>query len=365
MGYGKGKGKGGFAAEIGPRVRVTAHRVTGTLTEWKGKMGWIDAFEEIDHPEASLRKGRIYLGQEDVEAEISGPGATVSFFVYADGTGLGAMNVRPASGAPVQKQVAKRWAPPAAASARPWTAAAAKGAALMKGAAKGGKRGQPAPDKESREILSEVPITGVVTKVNGKVAFIKPDEPVEHELSSKHKGQIYLHMQDMDDSEEPLVGAQVIFYTYADDHGLGAERCTICQQGDGTYEGAEPEEANGEEAPLGAATPGRGRGKGKGKGFGGGFGGGGAKKNTGPDLPRERITEEPVMGELVSWKQKFGWIQPSEPIDHPMASKHKGQIYVHVRDLQGEPDMAEAKQFMFHVFADASGLGAEECIAIG
>merc|ERR1719162_2657641 len=55
------------------------------------------------------------------------------------------------------------------------------------------------------------------------------------------------------------------------------------------------------------------KGKGKGK-FDKGFGKGKKGKDkgpSGPNLPRSRITEEPVTGEVIAWKGKYGWIQPT------------------------------------------------------
>merc|ERR1719230_2325615 len=90
------------------KTKVVPQRCTGKVTEWKGAFGWIQPSTPIKHKDAAKNKGRIYLGQEDVEAELSGVGASVSFFVYSDGKGLGAMNVRPAAAAaaPVQKSSA-------------------------------------------------------------------------------------------------------------------------------------------------------------------------------------------------------------------------------------------------------------------
>merc|ERR1712048_1074281 len=63
----------------------------------KGAFGWIVADKPISHPESKKHGGKIYLAHEDVEDELSGVGANVSFFLYSDGNGLGAMNVKPAS----------------------------------------------------------------------------------------------------------------------------------------------------------------------------------------------------------------------------------------------------------------------------
>jgi len=83
------------------------------------------------------------------------------------------------------------------------------------------------------------------------------------------------------------------------------------------------------------------------------------KGPSGPDLPRERLTEMPVTGKVLSFRGKFGWIQPDEPVEHEMASKHGGKIYVSMKDV---PDGSLEKDEMvqFEIYVDASGLGAEE-----
>mmetsp|Transcript_104559 Transcript_104559/g.207619 ORF Transcript_104559/g.207619 Transcript_104559/m.207619 type:complete len:118 (-) Transcript_104559:14-367(-) len=40
---------------------------------------------------------------------------------------------------------------------------------------------------------------------------------------------------------------------------------------------------------------------------------------SGPNLPRNRLDNELYLGEVLEWKGKFGWINPVEPIDHPLA----------------------------------------------
>merc|ERR1712007_314998 len=95
----------------------------------------------------------------------------------------------------------------------------------------------------------------------------------------------------------------------------------------------------------------------------GGKGKGKTRGPSGPNLPRKRITEEPVTGEVLEWKGKFGWIQPTLPIDHPMAQKNKGNIYCSMSDLVGGiTELTKGSLCQFHVFSDASGLGAEEVI---
>ncbi|CAE7569230.1 unnamed protein product, partial [Symbiodinium sp. CCMP2456] len=82
---------------------------------------------------------------------------------------------------------------------------------------------------------------------------------------------------------------------------------------------------------------------------------------SGPNLSRARISTEPVTGEVVEWKGKYGWIQPTVPVEHPMSDKHQGRIYVSMSDLQGGLEaLTVGSLCQFHLFQDASGLGAEE-----
>mmetsp|Transcript_84803 Transcript_84803/g.229817 ORF Transcript_84803/g.229817 Transcript_84803/m.229817 type:complete len:160 (-) Transcript_84803:112-591(-) len=97
---------------------------------------------------------------------------------------------------------------------------------------------------------------------------------------------------------------------------------------------------------------GKGKGKDKGK----------PRRPSGPGLPRQRITEAPVTGEVVEWKGKYGWIQPTVAIEHEQASKREGKIYVSMSDLVGVTELSPGSLAQFHVFVDSSGLGAEECI---
>ncbi|CAL1153059.1 unnamed protein product [Cladocopium goreaui] len=84
---------------------------------------------------------------------------------------------------------------------------------------------------------------------------------------------------------------------------------------------------------------------------------------SGPNLARARVSSEPVTGEVLEWKGKYGWIKPTVPVEHPMADRHKGHIYVSINDLQGGLEaLTVGSLCQFHLFEDASGLGAEEVI---
>eukprot|EP00439_Symbiodinium_sp_Y106_P040085 s5152_g4.t3 len=105
--------------------------------------------------------------------------------------------------------------------------------------------------------------------------------------------------------------------------------------------------------------------KGKGKGKVKGKGKGKSKKPSGPHLPRTRVSKEPLRGEVLEWKSKFGWIKASNEIDHPMAEKRQGKIYINVIDLITRKSLAPGEVCEFHLYSDASGLGAEECWVVG
>eukprot|EP00913_Durusdinium_trenchii_P034478 g32257.t1 len=85
------------------RKLVSTKRLRGNVIEWFDKYGWIQANEAINHPQANRNGGRIYLQGEDVQDDLPGVGCAVTFFLYEDANGLGAMNVRPDSQAHVQR----------------------------------------------------------------------------------------------------------------------------------------------------------------------------------------------------------------------------------------------------------------------
>eukprot|EP00435_Cladocopium_sp_Y103_P014968 s4426_g3.t1 len=77
-GWDKGWGKGGWGwggkgrsrPPSGPtlsRARVTSEPVTGEVTEWKGKYGWIRPTVPVEHPQAARRQGLIYVSMSDLQ----------------------------------------------------------------------------------------------------------------------------------------------------------------------------------------------------------------------------------------------------------------------------------------------------------
>lgn len=78
-------------------------------------------------------------------------------------------------------------------------------------------------------------------------------------------------------------------------------------------------------------------------------------------LTRERITSEPITGAVLEWKDRYGWLTLHQPIDHPQATKNSGRVYLNMKDWQ-QPDVLpmQGMTVQMHVYADQSGLGAEE-----
>lgn len=107
------------------------------------------------------------------------------------------------------------------------------------------------------------------------------------------------------------------------------------------------------------------KGKGKGKvekgGGKGGWASGWVWQPSGPDQPRQRVGEEPMTGEVLEWKEHYGWVRTAEPVDHAAASLRDGKIYVNKRDLpEGTTELAVGAQVRFYLYEDNSGLGGEQ-----
>lgn len=98
-GKSKGKGKGKTASgktpgHMLPRTRISQAPFLGTITEWKGKYGWIKPIEDIEHEHAWKHDGNIFCGMDDiVDATSLPPGTEVQFHIWEDVSGLGAEEV--------------------------------------------------------------------------------------------------------------------------------------------------------------------------------------------------------------------------------------------------------------------------------
>jgi len=311
------------AAAKQPRMKIFPSRITGKVLEWKGKHGWIQPDTPISHPQAMKNAGKIFLAQADVEAEIDGIGARVSFFVYADGTGLGAMNVRP-HGAEVVKTVIKPLTPqqvgpktvqartplqPQKPGLRPQVAKAGTGPQLIS-ATRPAAPGSTGP-------------RAVVPPGKMKPGTVVAARPVAATLTPSKPGII----------APTKIGA-------ARSAGpVGAGKGAAPGKGAAAVAATPLGGSGGKGAAAAAVAP-----KGKGKGAPG---------------PRYRLGEDPVMGTVKTWKGTFGWIELDEPLDN-----FKGLVYIGLGDCEDKEAMSEGVQVTFYTYKDGRGVGAE-CCAVG
>lgn len=276
------------------RTRVLPKRVTGTLVQWKGKFGWIQPDEKINHPAASKRGGKVYLAQEDVEKGQLELKSSLSFFVYADENGLGAMQcqtftrtaksqvqvkaqgkeqVKAQGKAQIKPQIntygnrvgvqrtiqkmgnmvqagvpmiasryAQAWAGRGFSSARVSGGRLGAWGGVALGVVNRNRSGNvasssdaargpaPPPDKSTRERVLSARVTGRLMRWRGSWGFIQPSATIDHPAAEKHRGQVYLHQSDIHNGATLKEGTQVNFFLYADKDGLGAEHCMASKE---------------------------------------------------------------------------------------------------------------------------------------
>merc|ERR1712137_1188915 len=85
-GKGKGKGKGPrrpSGAEL-ERERLTAEKFTGEVVSFRGKFGYIMPDEEVDHPDAKKKDGKIWVSVNDIQGDELTEDQQVSFHIYTD-----------------------------------------------------------------------------------------------------------------------------------------------------------------------------------------------------------------------------------------------------------------------------------------
>merc|ERR1712187_7537 len=99
---------------------------------------------------------------------------------------------------------------------------------------------------------------------------------------------------------------------------------------------------------------GKGKAKGKGKGKG--------KRKPGHLLERTTLEGDILSGTVLEWKGKYGWIEPTDPVDHPKAEKHKGRIWVSKDDIGELEELTEGAEVTFQLWEDVSGIGAADVV---
>ena len=89
------------------------------------------------------------------------------------------------------------------------------------GASAGYKSG---PELPRQPLFGGEALQGDVLEWKGKFGWIKPLQPIDHPLASRHNSKIYVHVKDLADGLQTLTpGQRVAFQAYTDDSGIGAE----------------------------------------------------------------------------------------------------------------------------------------------
>lgn len=287
------------------RTSIAGPRQTGKVLQWKGKFGWIQPSKPIQHPSAQKNQGKVYLGAEDVQEELDGVGALVSFTLYSDSSGLGAADVKMSKGGAQ---------PPATkpAAAKPAAAKPAAGKAAGKGV--GGKFGAVVQASDFKPAVAKAGAAkpGGFTPAAAK-AKADPKAKAKAKAAAPWPG-----------GAKPV--AQTAFQK------KGAAEQPAAQKGKAGGKGKQPAEG----------------GKGKGKG----------KQPKVEEGKRELIHDAPLLGTISAWKGKFGWVTPHDEIEHPAKTNKNGDIYVAQEDVEDEIDgVGSTVQFM--LYQDGRGLGAQ------
>lgn len=79
-------------------------------------------------------------------------------------------------------------------------------------------------------------------------------------------------------------------------------------------------------------------------------------------VPGERGSRRVLCtGELLMMLGHYGWIMSLAGIDHPEKNRHGGRIYLKISDVRPGCVLTQGSLVSFYLYADADGLGAEDC----
>lgn len=232
---------------------------------------------------------------------------------------------------------------------------------------------------------------GVIVDWKGAFGWIKPSKEIKHPLAHKHQGKVYLGQDDVVE-ELDGIGANVSFTLYSDKSGLGAGDCRMAKSAapkaamkakptyTSTAAANTPAAKAAAKAKAAAAAKGvktvpqtNTHGKGSSKGAknlvqqsafqkkpdpAAGKGKGKAKGGKNDAGKREILHDEPLLGTITQWRGKFGWIKPHDTIEHPLASRHQGDLYLEQGDVEEEIE-GVGSTVQFILYGDRKGLGAQ------
>jgi hypothetical protein len=231
--------------------------------------------------------------------------------------------------------------------------------------------------------------TGTIAEWKDKFGWIQPSKEIKHPNAARKGGKVYLAAEDVSE-ELDGIGALVSFTIYADKQGIGAADCRMAK----SAAAPPPKAAAAARAGMGKSSavaaykatnspaakakakaafqkPTYGKGGSSSsqvqkaafqKNSTAAAGNRNAAKGAGKqqkNAKRETLHEEFLLGTISDWKGSFGWVTPDDTIEHPMADRHQGDLYLAQTDVEEEIDGVGAK-VQYILYADRRGLGAEQ-----
>lgn len=215
--------------------------------------------------------------------------------------------------------------------------------------------GQSGP--EGRTQVSPIRHAGQVVEWKNQFGWIQPDKPVPHPQAKLNSGRLFLSQGDVPAEDATVLGTRLTFLVYTDGARLGAQKVMLedskavaestpkgvvipkgakaSAQATSTVAGAAPPvAATSKEKAIFAA----------------------ARKGT-----RQRITYEPIAGEVFGWNGSMAKIRPLEPVQHAAFS---GLIDCHKCDVNDSELPKAGAKVVFYVWATGNTLGAESCTVV-
>lgn len=247
-----------------PKVRITAEKFQGTIAGWKGRYGWIEPAEEIQHEKARLREsGHIFCSATELMNGLThlADGAIIQFHIAEDDNGLSAQEVEQIGGPepgpmnPGKGMGKGGWGGWSNGGGSAWGCGGkggwndiqkpqwggmqnswngngwgkGKGGGFQDGGKGGfgkGKSRTPGHLLEKTRITAEK-FQGTVLEWKGKYGWLQPGETIEHAKAQRHNGRIFCSMSALMSGEFLEPGAVVEFHIAEDVSGLAAEEVAV------------------------------------------------------------------------------------------------------------------------------------------
>mmetsp|Transcript_45587 Transcript_45587/g.126521 ORF Transcript_45587/g.126521 Transcript_45587/m.126521 type:complete len:593 (+) Transcript_45587:48-1826(+) len=284
------------------RTQLSDIRMKGQVIAWKGNYGWIASDTRIDHPDAKRHDGAVYVHARDTEGGVELQlGQRVSFRTYVDNEGIGACEVCLQDSVGVQDTN----------DATPVCAGSHQSIVHVDG-------WPPSLEDSFRKTFEHFGIVQTArvarpkqqgTRASGRLVFAS--RAAARAAISAMDGKMY-------------GGRPLRVWLERDDN-----------------QGGVTEVADSASFPI-EDTP-------KLK----------IPQKLGPLDGRVEIEDGPrLTGKVSSWKGKFGWIIADRHIPDPPNAKHKGWIFVNMRDLGGVSSLSAGDLVSFRLYTDKQGNGA-------